>query len=243
MLSDLSMLALKDSIIARYPSTYIDLYTPLLGSGSNLAAAYNAGDGVHLNAAGNLKIDSLIDLSGRSVVNNAYVDTYLPGNGIAFTKEVNGNYRTFIISSTNQGSTSTAAATDTTYGPLATFTAGAGFASDTAMVTDSSLFGSFYTGQYEFTITSIQAVIKGNSGDSIVLKLVYNDSFNVDGTKVNNAGFSVSNRYAGNTVTVGTNRTIPVNSWVWIKPEAVIAGKKPKYISVTLIGYKLYAEP
>lgn len=132
---------------------------------------------------------------------------------------------------------------DTTTVPLITFTAGAGFAADTAMVTDSSLFGSLYTGQYQYTIKEIQAVIKGNSGDSVVLKIVYNDTFNVDGTKINGAGISLNNRYLGNTFTVSTNRTVSTNSWLWIKPEAVIAGKKPKYISVTLLGYKTYVAP
>jgi len=132
---------------------------------------------------------------------------------------------------------------DTTTVPIATFTVGIGFAADTAMVTDSSLFGSFYTGQYEYTIKEVQAVIKGNSGDSIVLKIVYNDSFNVDGTKVNGAGLSINNRFTGNTFTVSTNRTVAANSWLWMKPEAVIIGKKPKYISVTLLGYKTYVAP
>lgn len=132
---------------------------------------------------------------------------------------------------------------DTTTVPLITFTAGAGFAADTAMVTDSSLFGSLFTGQYEYTIKEIRAVIKGNSGDSIVMKLVYNDTFNVDGTKINGAGFSLNNRFLGNTVTVSTNRTTATNTWLWLKPEAVIAGKKPKYISVTLLGYKTYVAP
>ena len=132
---------------------------------------------------------------------------------------------------------------DTSYTTIATFTAGGGFASDTTMCTDSTLFGSFYTGQFDYTVAYIQAVIKGNAGDSIVLKLVYNDTFNVDGTKVNGAGLSLNNRYTGNTFTISTNRTVPANSWLWLKPEAVITGKKPKYISVTLIGYKTYVTP
>ena len=132
---------------------------------------------------------------------------------------------------------------DTSYTTIATFTAGAGFASDTTMCTDSTLFGSFFTGQFDYTIAYIQAVIKGNAGDSIVLKLVYNDTFNVDGTKVNGAGLSVNNRYTGNVFTISTNRTIAANTWVWLKPEAVITGKKPKYISVTLVGYKTYVVP
>lgn len=132
---------------------------------------------------------------------------------------------------------------DTSYTTLASFTAGGGFASDTTMCTDSTLFGSFYTGQFDYTIAYIQAVIKGNAGDSIVLKLVFNDTFNVDGTKVSGAGLSVNNRYTGNTFTIGTNRVVAANTWLWLKPEAIITGKKPKYISVTLVGYKTYVAP
>ena len=133
--------------------------------------------------------------------------------------------------------------TDTTTVPLMTFSAGAGFVADTSMVTDSSIFGSLFTGQYEYTIKQIQAVIKGDSGDSIVVKIVYNDSFNVDGTKINAAGLSISNRFTGDQFTISTNRTIPVNSWLWVKPESVITGKKPKYVSITLLGYKTYIAP
>lgn len=136
-----------------------------------------------------------------------------------------------------------ASVADTSYTTIATFTAGGGFASDTTMCTDSTLFGSFFTGQFDYTIAYIHAVIKGNAGDSIVLKLVYNDTFNVDGTKVNGAGLSINNRYTGNVFTISTNRTIAANTWVWLKPEAIITGKKPKYISVTLVGHKTYVAP
>lgn len=135
------------------------------------------------------------------------------------------------------------AGVDSTTVPLMTFSAGAGFEADTAMITDSTIFGSIFTGQYQYTIKQIQVVIKGNSGDSVVVKLVYNDSFNVDGTKINGAGLNINNRYTGNQFTISTNRTIPVNNWLWVKPEAVITGKKPKYVSITLLGYKTYVAP
>ena len=98
-------------------------------------------------------------------------------------------------------------------------------------------------GTIRFLLNLNPRFIKGNSGDSIVLKIVYNDSFNVDGTKVNGAGLSINNRFTGNNFSVVTNRTVAVNSWLWMKPEAVITGKKPKYISVTLLGYKTYIAP
>lgn len=164
------------------------------------------------------------------IVYNSDSTSYCYYNGSAWLKMGSGG-----------GTPATVA--DTSYTTIATFTAGGGFASDTTMCTDSTLFGSFYTGQFNYTIAYIQAVIKGNAGDSIVLKLVYNDTINVDGTKVNGAGLSVNNRYKGNTFTISTNRTVPANTWLWMKPEAVITGKKPKYISVTLVGYKTYVAP
>ena len=187
----------------------------------------------------------VIDSIGRVGIGVINPDSTLHVNG-SF-KLVNGTQGSgkVLTSDANGGASWQTPATvaDTSYTTIATFTAGAGFATDTTMCTDSTLFGSFYTGQFDYTIAYVQAIIKGNAGDSIVLKLVYNDTFNVDGTKVNGAGLSLNNRYTGNVFTISTNRTIAANTWVWLKPEAVIIGKKPKYISVTLVGYKTYVTP
>jgi hypothetical protein len=172
--------------------------------------------------------DSLVHIKGGLRIENG-----TQGTGKVLTSDANGgaSWQT------------PATVADTSYTTIATFTAGGGFASDTTMCTDSTLFGSFFTGQFDYTIAYVQAVIKGNAGDSIVLKLVYNDTFNVDGTKVNGGGLSVNNRYTGNQIQITSNRTVPANTWLWMKPEAVITGKKPKYISVTLVGYKTYVVP
>lgn len=172
--------------------------------------------------------DSLVHIKGGLRIENG-----TQGAGKVLTSDANGgaSWQT------------PASVADTSYTTIATFTAGGGFASDTIMCTDSTLFGSFYTGQFDYTIAYVQAVIKGNAGDSIVLKLVYNDTFNVDGTKVNGAGLSINNRYTGNYIQITANRTVPAGTWLWMKPESIITGKKPKYISVTLVGYKTYATP
>jgi len=62
--------------------------------------------------------------------------------------------------------------------PLFSITAGAGFASDTTIFTDSTLYGSFYTGQDSIYITEMYAVLKGQSGDTLGIQVVYNDTIN-----------------------------------------------------------------
>ncbi|GGG97255.1 hypothetical protein [Pedobacter zeae] len=55
-----SMLPFLNALKANFPSNYIDAYTPLLGTGTNLNASYDSGDGTHINATGNLRIAQLI---------------------------------------------------------------------------------------------------------------------------------------------------------------------------------------
>lgn len=49
----------RDWIVTTYPASYIDCYTPLLGNGTSLNAAFDSGDGTHLNTAGNALIASI----------------------------------------------------------------------------------------------------------------------------------------------------------------------------------------
>lgn len=59
---DLSVV--KNWLASTYPTTYIDIYTPLVGPGNTLKGLYDVGDGLHLNAAGNLLIKNTIVASG-----------------------------------------------------------------------------------------------------------------------------------------------------------------------------------
>lgn len=220
------------------------------GSGTVTSIATNTGTGITggtITSSGTLAIDT--NLVSTRLWRQKGIDSVQANVNQKLNITDTANIKPRLYAGTNVNITGTypnltiSSTADTTTVPLITFTAGAGFAADTAMVTDSSLFGSLFTGQYEYTIKEVQAVIKGNSGDSIVLKIVYNDSFNVDGTKINGTGLSLNNRYTGNNFSITTNRTVPVNSWLWMKPESVIAGKKPKYVSVTLLGYKTYLAP
>ena len=127
--------------------------------------------------------------------------------------------------------------------PIISFSAGAGFAADTTVFTDSTLYGSFYTGQDSFYVTKAFAVLKGQSGDTLGIQVVYNDTFNVTGTVVGGGTLAVNNRTTGNSFDISTNSGIPPNMWVWLKSPTVVSGKKPEYLSVTLIGYRRYVAP
>lgn len=127
--------------------------------------------------------------------------------------------------------------------PIATFSAGAGFVADTALFTDSTLYGSFFTDQDSFYITRVIVVMKGQAGDSLGIQIVHNDSINVTGTVIDGGTLAVNSLTTGNAFSVSTNQGIPPNSWVWLKSPTIIDGKKPEYLSVTLIGYKKYQAP
>lgn len=58
----------KQWVEATYPSDYIDVWT-FMSTGNKLKSAYNSGDGVHPNQAGNSVIDSLVRASGKVLVN------------------------------------------------------------------------------------------------------------------------------------------------------------------------------
>jgi len=127
--------------------------------------------------------------------------------------------------------------------PIATFSAGAGFAIDTTMFTDSTIYGSFFTGQDSFYITRAVAVIKGQSGDTLGIQIIYNDTINLTGTVINGGTMAINSRTSGNIIDVSTNQGVPPGTWIWMKSPTVIAGKRPEYLSVTLIGYRKYQAP
>lgn len=133
----------------------------------------------------------------------------------------------------------------TTYDPeaLASVTAGAGFAVDTVVFTDSTLYGSFYTDQDSFYITKVIVVMKGQAGDTLGIRIAYNDTINVGGTYIDGGILAVNSRTTGNEFSISTNQGIPPGSWVWVKSPTVIAGKKPEYLSVTMVGYRKYIAP
>lgn len=122
---------------------------------------------------------------------------------------------------------------------LATFTAGARFAADTALFTDSTLYGSFYLdGNDTLIVTKIRAVMNGGTSDTLGLKVSFNDTINVDGTRIKTADIAINSTTTGNETTSFDNPKIPPGNWVWMKTPTVVAGRKPQYVSVSIIGYK-----
>lgn len=121
---------------------------------------------------------------------------------------------------------------------LYTFGAGAGNAGDTAAISTTSIYGSvFLTGSDTIIVTKVCIVMQGTS-DTLTLNIEWNDSLNVPGTKLTASAMPANNNFTGNTITSFSNNKIPPNNYIWCKSPAVIAGRKPTYLSVTIIGYK-----
>lgn len=182
-----------------------------------------------------------IDTAAGKHRSEGYYDTKYQPKLVSGTniKTVNGNS----LLGPGDISISTVVAFDSTYHPIVVFSAGAGFVADTALFTDSTLYGSFYTDQDSFFIDKIVVVMKGQTGDSLGIRLTYNDSININGTHINNGTIPVNSRTTGDVVTIAVNRGIPPLSWLWLKSPTVIPGKKPEYLSVTIIGYRKYIAP
>ncbi len=120
---------------------------------------------------------------------------------------------------------------------IASFGYGARLAGDTAAATDSSLYGSFYhDGSDTLIITGLRAVI--TSGDTLGVQVYYNDTINVIGSAVAASTLAVNSSTTGNSTTTFSNNKIPPGNWVWCKSPTVVAGRKPEYLSVSLIGYR-----
>lgn len=199
-----------------------------------------------------------LNVTGQSDVGVTLPNSYLVNalNADSISKQVNDStvkLKSVTVSANDPYLSISTTRTDTTINhaivrnylsePIISFTAGAGFAADTTVFTDSTLYGSFYTGQDSFYVTKAFAVLKGQSGDTLGIQMVYNDTFNVTGTVVGGGTLAVNNRTTGNSFDISTNSGIPPNVWVWLKSPTVVAGKKPEYLSVTLIGYRRYVAP
>ncbi len=121
---------------------------------------------------------------------------------------------------------------------LFTFGAGAGNAGDTAAFSTSSLYGSFYVGPTDTLVVTKMVVVMQGTNDTLSVRVQWNDSLNVAGTKLVNTPSPVNNNYTGNSITTFDNYKIPPGNFVWCDSPTVVSGRKPKYLSVTLIGYK-----
>ena len=121
---------------------------------------------------------------------------------------------------------------------VGTFGAGARLPGDTAAFTDSTIYGSFYNdGEDTLVITAMRIVMQGTN-DTLTINVEWNDSLNTTGTKLKTAYAAANNNYTGNSYTSFDNTKIPPGNHVWCKSPTVIPGRRPTYLSVTLIGYK-----
>jgi hypothetical protein len=122
---------------------------------------------------------------------------------------------------------------------ISSFGAGARFQADTAAFTDSTLYGAFYNdGSDTLIVTKIWAVMSGGTSDTLGVQLYYNDSLNVIGSAIATSTLPVNSTTVGNATSTLTNQKIPPGNWVWCKSPTVIAGRKPYFLSVSMIGYK-----
>lgn len=123
--------------------------------------------------------------------------------------------------------------------PLFTFGGGGANAGDTSAFTTTTIYGSFKNdGVDTFIITKMVIVMQGTS-DTLDVNVYYNDTVNVIGTKLKTTDVHCNNNYTGTSVTSFDNPKIPPGNWVWCKSPAVVDGRKPTYLSVTLIGIKI----
>lgn len=126
---------------------------------------------------------------------------------------------------------------------IASFGAGGGQAGDTTSFSTSTIYGSFYNdGSDTLMVTNVRAVMNGGTNDTLGYKIVYNDTLNVDGTYIGIVPLTNTTTGENADYDLYPNATapmkIPPGNWVWCKTPTVVAGRKPYFFSVTLLGYK-----
>ncbi len=136
-------------------------------------------------------------------------------------------------------SSNTHTLTFTDHTTLATFSAGARFQADTALFTDSTIYGSYFNSTNDTVIIEqIVAVMNGGTSDTLGVQIYYNDTLNVVGSAVATSTLAVNSTTTGNSTTTLTNYKVPPSNWIWCKTPVVVAGRKPYYLSVSIIGYR-----
>jgi hypothetical protein len=125
---------------------------------------------------------------------------------------------------------------------LFVFSGGGGNAGDTASITTSTIYGSFFNEGYDtLVVTSLMCVLQHGIGtDTLGIQVSFNDSLNAGiVTNLLAATFPVNSITAGNEQTTITTAKIPPNVFVWCKSPTVVTARKPTYMSVTMSGYRL----
>lgn len=228
------------SLSANRTGKYNTAYGYAAGAGidtgmNNTFIGYNAGYTGQLSNARNtiaIGVNAITTGHNQFVISDSITSYKLPNipSGVG-TKTVRYNPSTGLLS---YADTSTGGNVTT----LATFGAGARLPGDTAAFTDSTIYGSFYNdGEDTLIITAMRIVMQGTN-DTLTINVEWNDSLNTTGTKLKTAYAAANNNYTGNSYTSFDNTKIPPGNHVWCKSPTVIPGRRPTYLSVTLIGYK-----
>jgi hypothetical protein len=221
--SSLSNFYNSDGIMTGDRTVYGDNTTLIFNDFQGFEFFPTTGKGVKLN----VNTDSIIVLTDSGAVAIRYLKQNAGTKSIRYDPST--GLLTYADTTTGGGSGVTT---------VATFGAGARLPGDTAAFTDSTIYGSFYNdGEDTLIITAMRIVMQGTN-DTLTINVEWNDSLNTTGTKLKTAYAAANNNYTGNSYTSFDNTKIPPGNHVWCKSPTVIPGRRPTYLSVTLIGYK-----
>ena len=130
---------------------------------------------------------------------------------------------------------------------IATFNFGGYNVADTVIFNDSTIIGSFkWEGSDTIVVTKLIGVLRDGLsplGDpTLGIQLYWNDTAFVElgdsYTTINAAPLDIISTTVGTSDIAFANAEIPPNVWVWLRCPTVTLGRKPTYLSVSIIGHK-----
>lgn len=121
---------------------------------------------------------------------------------------------------------------------LAVFGGGSGAVADSSVFSTDALYGSLYLDVDTFFVTKIVGNISSGATDTLGIQLYFNDSLNTGTAAIASSTIALTSRPQGHSTTTFSTSTIPPGNFIWAKSPTVIAGRKPEYLSVSLIGYR-----
>lgn len=125
--------------------------------------------------------------------------------------------------------------------PIAVFGGGGGQLADTALFSNTAMYGFYYyAGSDTLVVTSLKGIlVRGSGVSSVGVQISWHATLlSGSATTLNSSPYTVSSIYIGDEDSAFANALIPPNVWIWCTTPTVTAGLKPSYLSVTLSGYK-----
>lgn len=123
---------------------------------------------------------------------------------------------------------------------IATFNAGYGEADDTLLFSNTAIYGSFFNAGTDTLVVTGAKIIGSSTTDSLLIQIRFYPSIQATASLLFTGGYNFYN--IGNTgvlVSSGfSTYKIPPNNYVYMVTPSVIDGRKPKMLSLTLIGYR-----